>query len=80
MSARPTDVLFDVEVRDHADIEHDSYVDALIGKVERALYLRRVIDDARLDITRKRDDIRQLEANIGNAQGELDDLMGVRRG
>ena len=75
MSARPTDVLFDVELSDHADMEHEAQVDALIEKVERALALRSFINVARIH----RDDIRRLEAEIGSAQAELAELMGVDR-
>lgn len=79
MSARPTDVLFDVELSDHADMEHEAQVDALIEKVERALALRSFINVARIHITQHGDDIRRLEAEIGSAQAELAELMGVDR-
>lgn len=76
METRPYGVVYAVEISDHADMEHDSYIDDLLDRVERLRDLRQTISASRGLIRQAQAEIRRLEAVIGNAQAEFDELEG----
>lgn len=76
--ARPYNEVYAVEISDHADIEHEAAIDDLLDRVERLRDLRQTISASRGLIRQAQAEIRRLEAVIGNAQAEFNELENAK--